>query len=152
MKLAERVLLHNPAHLLIEAVDKLPPHTKQVAVFDTAFHQTMPDHAYTYAIPTCLYENTTSAVTVFTERATNLLPAKGANLQDWISIKPKSAGLPPGQRIFHYCRQRRQVHRHIHGFTSQGLVMGTRTATSTPPLLLSFRKKKVGQPHKPTIF
>ncbi len=44
--------LHNPANLQgIRACLKLIPHAKQVAVFDTGFHQTMPDYAYTYAIP-----------------------------------------------------------------------------------------------------
>ena len=45
--------LHNPANLIgIEACeDVLPEGTPQVAVFDTAFHQTMPPKAYTYALP-----------------------------------------------------------------------------------------------------
>ncbi len=45
--------LHNPANLIgIEACeDVLPAGTPQVAVFDTAFHQTMPAKAYTYALP-----------------------------------------------------------------------------------------------------
>ncbi|MBS2537508.1 acetate kinase [Catenulispora sp. NF23] len=44
--------LHNPANLtLIEAARSAFPDTPQVAVFDTAFHQTLPDYAYTYAIP-----------------------------------------------------------------------------------------------------
>lgn len=45
--------LHNPANLIgIEACeDVLPEGTPQVAVFDTAFHQTMPAKAYTYALP-----------------------------------------------------------------------------------------------------
>ena len=44
--------LHNPANLKgIYAVQKLLPEVPQVAVFDTAFHQTMPDYAYLYPIP-----------------------------------------------------------------------------------------------------
>ena len=44
--------LHNPANLtLIEAARSAFPDTPQVAVFDTAFHQTLPAHAYTYAVP-----------------------------------------------------------------------------------------------------
>ena len=50
--------LHNPANLLgITACQKLMPTTPQVAVFDTAFHMTMPAKAYRYAIPTEYYEN-----------------------------------------------------------------------------------------------
>lgn len=49
--------LHNPANLKgIYAVQKLMPQVPQIAVFDTAFHQTMPEHAYLYPIPYELYE------------------------------------------------------------------------------------------------
>ena len=49
--------LHNPANLIgIEACEAAMPGVPQVAVFDTAFHQTMPDYAYMYAIPYELYE------------------------------------------------------------------------------------------------
>ena len=44
--------LHNPAHLLgIAAVSEVLPKVPQVVVFDTAFHQTMPDYAFMYALP-----------------------------------------------------------------------------------------------------
>ena len=50
--------LHNPANLMgIEACQKVMPTTPQVAVFDTAFHMTMPPKAYRYAIPTEYYKN-----------------------------------------------------------------------------------------------
>ena len=43
--------LHNPANLIgITACEKLMPNTPMTAVFDTAFHQTMPEKAYTYPI------------------------------------------------------------------------------------------------------
>ena len=49
--------LHNPANIIgIRACQKLMPNTPMVAVFDTAFHQTMPPVAYTYAIPYEYYE------------------------------------------------------------------------------------------------
>jgi acetate kinase len=48
--------LHNPANLTgIEACREIFPSVPQVAVFDTAFHQTMPPHAYRYAIPEAWY-------------------------------------------------------------------------------------------------
>ncbi|MCH1923659.1 acetate kinase [Shewanella sp. C32] len=48
--------LHNPAHLIgIRAAIASFPNLPQVAVFDTAFHQTMPAHAYIYALPYKLY-------------------------------------------------------------------------------------------------
>lgn len=49
--------LHNPANLKgVAAVSALLPEIPQVGVFDTAFHQTMPAHAYMYAIPYEMYE------------------------------------------------------------------------------------------------
>ena len=50
--------LHNPANIIgIKACQDLMPGTPMVAVFDTAFHQTMPEVAYTYALPYEYYEN-----------------------------------------------------------------------------------------------
>ena len=50
--------LHNPANIKgVDAVKAIAPEMPQVGVFDTAFHQTMPDYAYMYAIPYELYEN-----------------------------------------------------------------------------------------------
>ena len=49
--------LHNPANLIgINACKKLMPTTPMVAVFDTAFHQTMPEEAYMYGLPYEYYE------------------------------------------------------------------------------------------------
>lgn len=49
--------LHNPPNLAgIRAITELLPDVPQVAVFDTAFHQTMPEHAYMYPIPYSLYK------------------------------------------------------------------------------------------------
>lgn len=54
---SELAPLHNPPALLgIKACKKLLPNLPQVAVFDTAFHQTMPDYAYLYALPYELYQ------------------------------------------------------------------------------------------------
>lgn len=49
--------LHNPVNLLgIKALKSLLPELPQVAVFDTAFHQSMPDHAFLYGLPYDLYK------------------------------------------------------------------------------------------------
>ena len=49
--------LHNPANLIgINACRKLMPQTPMVAVFDTAFHQTMPEEAYMYGLPYEYYQ------------------------------------------------------------------------------------------------
>lgn len=50
--------LHNPINLIgIEATRKLYPDVPQVAVFDTAFHQTLPSYAYLYALPRRCYQD-----------------------------------------------------------------------------------------------
>ena len=57
IKCVDLAPLHNPANLKgIDAIEKILPSVPQVAVFDTAFHQTMPDYAYMYALPYELYE------------------------------------------------------------------------------------------------
>ena len=49
--------LHNPGHIMgIEAIQHALPKLKNVVVFDTAFHQTMPDYAYMYGLPWEFYE------------------------------------------------------------------------------------------------
>ena len=54
---AELAPLHNPPNLKgIFAIKELMPDVPQVAVFDTAFHQTMPDYVYLYGLPYSLYE------------------------------------------------------------------------------------------------
>ncbi len=50
--------LHNPANVLgIRAIAENWPQMPQVAVFDTAFHRTLPEHAWRYAVPDSLYRN-----------------------------------------------------------------------------------------------
>jgi acetate kinase len=56
-QLASLAPLHNPPNLVgIEVAEKIFPDAKQVAVFDTAFHQSIPEKAHRYAIPKELYE------------------------------------------------------------------------------------------------
>lgn len=78
--------LHNPANLKgIYAVQKLLPEVPQVAVFDTAFHQTMPDYAYLYPIPYKYFENMVSAVMVSTEHLIAMYQNVYANI--WVFHK-----------------------------------------------------------------
>ena len=56
-KCSDLAPLHNPANLIgIDACERLMPGVPQVAVFDTAFHQTMPEKAYLYGLPYEYYE------------------------------------------------------------------------------------------------
>lgn len=60
--------LHNPANLKgVNAISAILPDVPQIGVFDTAFHQTMPDYAYLYAVPYGLYENMVYVVMVSME-------------------------------------------------------------------------------------
>jgi acetate kinase len=57
-KLSRLAPLHNPANLIgITAAEKVFPGLPQVAIFDTAFHQSMPEKAYLYGIPYSLYQD-----------------------------------------------------------------------------------------------
>ncbi|MCR4664215.1 MAG: acetate kinase [Paludibacteraceae bacterium] len=57
VKCSDLAPLHNPANLKgIRAIEQTLPGVPQVGVFDTAFHQTMPDYAYMYALPYEMYE------------------------------------------------------------------------------------------------
>ena len=81
--------LHNPANLMgIRACQAVMPTTPQVAVFDTAFHMTMPPKAYRYAIPTEYYQNDSirrygfhgTSHKYVTKRAIELMGRKGIKL------------------------------------------------------------------------
>lgn len=75
--------LHNPANLKgVNAVSAILPNIPQVGVFDTAFHQTMPDYAYMYAIPYELYESMVCVVMASTEHLIVTCPNVYAN--SWV--------------------------------------------------------------------
>ena len=69
--------LHMPANLMgIDACHELMADIPQVAVFDTAFHQTMPQYAYMYSLPYELYQKYGSADTASTAFPINMFPAE----------------------------------------------------------------------------
>lgn len=81
--------LHNPANYLgIEVAEEIFPAAKQIVVFDTAFHQTMPEEAFRYAIPNKYYYDNAIRVYGFhgtshkyvSEKATDYLQKKDAKL------------------------------------------------------------------------
>jgi len=80
--------LHNPANLLgIKAVSEALPDVPQVAVFDTAFHQTMPAYAYMYALPYEYYEK--YRIRRYGFQAINTSPKRGRSSPAWSSTTPK---------------------------------------------------------------
>ena len=139
--------LHNPPNLLgIDACSALMPDTKMVAVFDTAFHQTMPAESYIYAIPYEYYEkygvrrygfHGTSHRYV-SERAAQIL---GKNCKD---LKIITCHLGNGASIA-AIKDGKSVDTSM-GFTPlEGLVMGTRSG-DLDPAIVSFLEEKEGLP------
>ena len=140
----EMAPLHNPPNLLgIEACRALMPETPMVAVFDTAFHQTMPPESYIYAIPYRFYEkygirrygfHGTSHKYV-AERAADIM---NCNLDD---LKIITCHLGNGASVS-------AIKRGIcidtsMGFTPlEGLVMGTRSGDIDPAIVTYMREKE----------
>lgn len=136
--------LHNPPNLLgIEACQELMPDTPMVAVFDTAYHQTMPPESYIYAIPYEYYQkhgirrygfHGTSHKYV-AERAADML---NVNLDD---LKIITCHLGNGASVT-------AIKRGISidtsmGFTPlEGLVMGTRSGDIDPAIVTFIREKE----------
>ncbi|WP_160153637.1 acetate kinase [Microbulbifer sp. ALW1] len=130
--------LHNPAHLLgIEAAKAAFPRLPQVAVFDTAFHQSMPRHAFIYALPYSLYRDHGirrygmhgTSHRFVTERAAELLnlPVNEVNII--------SAHLGNGASIT-AVRDGHSVDTSMGLTPLEGLVMGTRSGDVDPGLLM----------------
>ena len=96
--------LHNPANIIgIKACQQLMPGVPMVAVFDTAFHQTMPPVAYTYAIPYEYYENDKVRRYGFHGTSHKYVASRAADK------------LPLGQRLLRHRRGRRQERGDLHG-------------------------------------
>jgi acetate kinase len=136
--------LHNPPNLLgIKACKELMPSTPMVAVFDTAFHQTMPPEAYIYALPYRYYEkykvrrygfHGTSHKYV-AERAADML---GVNLND---LKIITCHLGNGASVT--AIKRGKCIDTSMGFTPlEGLVMGTRSGDLDPSIVSFIRDKE----------
>ena len=136
--------LHNPANLKgIISVDHLLPGIPQIAVFDTSFHQSMPPHAFMYAIPREYYEkygvrkygyHGTSHKYVY-KRTSQIL---GKDTRD---MKVVSCHLGTGASVT-AIEHGRSMDTSM-GFTPvDGLIMGTRTGDIDPGVLLFLADKE----------
>ncbi|MDY0332705.1 MAG: acetate kinase [Bacteroidales bacterium] len=143
-KLAELAPLHNPAHLLgINAIDKLLPKAKQVAVFDTAFHQTMPDYAYMYAVPYEMYEKYNIRRYGFHGTSHKFVARKACKLTglDFDKSKIITCHLGNGSSIT-AIKNGKSIDTSM-GFTPlEGLVMGTRTGDIDPSIVTFLQEKE----------
>jgi len=130
--------LHNPANLKgILSVEKLIPGIPQVAVFDTSFHQTMPDYAYMYALPYEYYEKYRIRKYGYHGTSHKFVASKAANLlgHDVKELKIITCHLGNGASIT-AIQNGRSIDTSM-GFTPvDGLIMGTRTGEIDPGVLI----------------
>jgi len=136
--------LHNPANLKgILSVEKLIPGVPQVAVFDTSFHQTMPDYAYMYAIPYEYYEKYKIRKYGYHGTSHKYVANKAAKLagKDIKNLKIITCHLGNGASIT-AVNKGESIDTSM-GFTPvDGLIMGTRTGEVDPGVLVYIADKE----------
>ena len=136
--------LHNPANLLgIEAVNAALPTGPQVAVFDTAFHQTMPDYAYLYALPYTYYEKYRVRRYGFHGTSHKYVSAKGAEFAgiDLKNSKIITCHLGNGSSVT-AVQNGKSVDTSM-GFTPlEGMIMGTRCGSLDPDIVTFIMEKE----------
>ena len=143
-KCCEVAPLHNPANLLgIEAVNAALPSVPQVAVFDTAFHQTMPDYAYLYALPYTYYEKYRVRRYGFHGTSHKYVSAKGAEFAgiDLNNSKIITCHLGNGSSVT-AVQNGKSVDTSM-GFTPlEGMIMGTRCGSLDPDIVTFIMEKE----------
>jgi acetate kinase len=141
---SELAPLHNPANLKgILSVEKLIPGVPQVAVFDTSFHQTMPDYAYMYALPYEYYEKYKIRKYGYHGTSHKFVALKAAKLlgKDMKDMKIITCHLGNGASIT-AIQWGRSIDTSM-GFTPvDGLIMGTRTGEIDAGVLIYIADKE----------
>lgn len=135
--------LHNPPNLKgVEAVEETLPGIKQVAVFDTAFHQTMPPEAYIYAIPYMFYEKHKIRRYGFHGTSHRFVAARAAELlgKPLEELKLITVHLGNGASIA-AVDGGKSVETSMGHTPLEGLVMGTRCGDLDPALILHIMKE-----------
>jgi acetate kinase len=129
--------LHNPANIIgINACKALMPNTPMVTVFDTAFHQTMPEVAYIYPLPYELYTNNAVRKYGFHGTSHKYVSAKAAEMmgKDIKDLKLITCHLGNGASIC-AVQNGKSVETSM-GFTPlEGIAMGTRCGSIDPAIL-----------------
>ncbi|MGL4847934.1 MAG: acetate kinase [Clostridium sp.] len=130
--------LHNPPNIIgIEACTALMPNTKMVAVFDTAFHQTMPERAYMYALPYEIYEDHAVRKYGFHGTSHKFVSAEVARVmnKDIKDLKIITCHLGNGSSVA--AIKGGECIDTSMGFTPlDGIVMGTRTGSIDPAVVV----------------
>ncbi len=126
--LSEIAPLHNPANLKgIETMERLLPSVPQVAVFDTSFHQTLPEKAYVYGIPYEYYEKYGVRRYGFHGTSHKFVAGKACRLLGWNIAEKKIITCHLGNGASITAIQGGKSVDTSMGFTPvAGLVMGTR--------------------------
>ena len=137
--------LHNPANLIgVDACKKLMPNTPMVGVFDTAFHQTMPEKAYMYGLPSEYYDKYKvrrygfhgTSHSFVSKRTAEILGASYDNLKTIVCHLGNGASICAVENG-------KSVDTSMGLTPLEGLVMGTRSG-DIDPAILEFLAKKEG--------
>ena len=143
-KCSELAPLHNPANLKgIISMENLLPDVPQVAVFDTSFHQSIPQHAFLYAIPYEYYENLKIRKYGFHGTSHKYVAEKGCQILGLNFEKSKiiTCHLGNGASIA-AIKNGKSVETSM-GFTPvDGLIMGTRCGNIDPGVLLYIAERE----------
>ncbi len=144
VKCSDIAPLHNPANLLgIRAVSDVLPDVPQVAVFDTAFHQTMPAYAYMYALPYEYYDKYRIRRYGFHGTSHKYVSEKGAKFAglDLASSKIITCHLGNGSSITAVAGGK-SIDTSM-GFTPlEGVIMGTRCGSVDPGVITYIQEKE----------
>lgn len=136
--------LHNPANLIgINACEKLMPKTPMVAVFDTAFHQTMPEKAYMYGLPYEYYDKYKVRRYGFHGTSHSFVSKRAAELagRPYDDMKTIVCHLGNGASIC-AVENGKSVDTSMGLTPLEGLVMGTRSGDIDPAILEFIAKKE----------
>ena len=143
-ELSDLAPLHNPANIMgIEACTKILPNVSQVAVFDTAFHQTMPPESYIYGIPYEYYEKYRVRRYGFHGTSYDYVSKKAA---EFLGKKPEETNLiicHIGNGASVCAVQNGKSIDTTMGLTPlEGVLMGTRSGTIDPGIIFYLMEKE----------
>ena len=135
--------LHNPANLLgIEVSLALAPNVPQVAVFDTAYHQSIPKHSYMYALPYELYEKYGVRRYGFHGTSHYYVAKKAAKYlkKDLLNCNFLTLHLGNGSSIT-AIKNGKSIDTSMGMTPLEGLIMGTRSGDLDPQILIYLQKE-----------
>ena len=136
--------LHNPANIMgIEAMERLLPGKPQIGVFDTAFHQTMPEKAFLYGIPYKFYKKHHIRRYGFHGTSHKFVAEKACELLGWDITQKKIITCHLGNGASITAIDGGKSIETSMGFTpNYGLIMGTRSGVVDPGIIEYMMKKE----------